>query len=283
MFRSNMFHSNRWAVLRRLGRRACSASVILALFLSLGGPVSQCLGEACDGKSIEQLTIELQDADRETRRAAALELGGRGPEAAPALSALLTAADDAEVVVQKSAIWAIGQLGEAGRAGVPALLRICRQDSRISARVAAVQALGAIGPAAEEAIPLLISVAQGGQGERGDQPFLPNRRRQPWNHSVVLRCDALMALARVGRDNPAAKALLTGVARQALQEASPQSAPYFVVIARAAASEKIDHAALLAVLEGGKRLPGASPAQSRIKEAADAALRTLRPAPVAAD
>ena len=116
-----------------------------------------------DAQSIHSLLEELRDPTWSVRREAARQLGSLpwgdlGPDDS-VISALVTAINDRNPAVRLAAITALGSIGPAAKASVPALIRVFTDASNThELRCAASRALGSMGPAAQEAVPEMISV-----------------------------------------------------------------------------------------------------------------------------
>ncbi|MAI35596.1 MAG: hypothetical protein CMM07_28495 [Rhodopirellula sp.] len=99
----------------------------------------------------EKLAETLGDADLNKRRNAAYQLATMGPDALPAIDALIAKLDDRDEQVWMQAVTAIGKIGpEAGKAIEP----LCKlfSDRSVQKRYRAAWAVGQLGP---EAIPML--------------------------------------------------------------------------------------------------------------------------------
>src|SRR5207248_1705481 len=73
-------------------------------------------------KTLPELTAQLKDKDAKVRRAAAQDLGRRGPRAVAATPALVEALADGAAEVRTAAAEAIGSIGITAKSAVPALL-----------------------------------------------------------------------------------------------------------------------------------------------------------------
>lgn len=101
---------------------------------------------------VTELLPGLDDADPGVRAAAAWALGQWGPRAAAALPNLVRALNDANAIVRGLAAIALREVGGA----VPALIELSRRPAEELAVLRnVVAALGEIGPAAEAALPAL--------------------------------------------------------------------------------------------------------------------------------
>src|SRR5436305_1546545 len=81
--------------------------------------------------------------------AAARSLRRFGPEAAPAIPALLEALKAKDDEVRYQAAWTVGKIGPAAEEAVPALIAAMKDENAL-VREHAAEALGDIGPGARE-------------------------------------------------------------------------------------------------------------------------------------
>jgi len=89
-----------------------------------------------DGRTLSQWVKDLKDAAApQTRNAAAYEISGMGPAAAPAVPALITALDDPDPTVRFPVTVALGEIGPAAKAAVPRLKKM--MDEEINDEIAA--------------------------------------------------------------------------------------------------------------------------------------------------
>ena len=69
-----------------------------------------------DGKTLSEWVVDLKDGTApQTRNAAAYEISGMGPAAAPAVPALIKALDDPEPTVRFPVLVALGEIGPAAK------------------------------------------------------------------------------------------------------------------------------------------------------------------------
>jgi HEAT repeat protein len=88
-----------------------------------------------DGRTLSQWVAELKAAAPQVRNAAAYEIAGLGPAAAPAVPALIIALDDPEASVRFPVTVALREIGPAAEAAVPRLKKMV--DDEINDEVAA--------------------------------------------------------------------------------------------------------------------------------------------------
>ena len=198
-----------------------------------------------DAQSIHSLLEELRDPTWSVRREAARQLGSLpwgdlGPDDS-VISALVTAINDRNPAVRLAAITALGSIGPAAKASVPALIRVFTDASNThDLRCAAIRALGSMGPAAQEAGPEMISVLLD-YHHRSDLrlgvvevleslgPLAHNaasalaRAAADYNNPAILRQAAATALDRVISDDP------TGI-RDVTSMASATVAPHLPLL-----------------------------------------------------
>jgi len=131
-----------------------------------------------NGQDVQQLANDLKHPDVEVRMDAANALADLGPDALPALSALIETLEDENSYVRNFSAGAISQIGSKAEPAIPAL-RNALKDPDEAVSMSAQTALGAIGPASVEAVPQLIE-------------FL-----RTWKSSVQ-SCPAAFALIGIG-------------------------------------------------------------------------------------
>jgi HEAT repeat protein len=102
-----------------------------------------------DGKTLSEWVADLKDGTApQTRNAAAYELSGMGPAAAPAVPALIKALDDPEPTVRFPVLVALGEIGPAAKAAVPKLKQMMDEEINDEIAAAAKRALRRIQPEA---------------------------------------------------------------------------------------------------------------------------------------
>jgi HEAT repeat protein len=134
-------------------------------------------------RSADDLARLLASSFPEARRGAAWALGAIGPGALEALSALTLVIEnrDESQDLRTAAIRAVGSIGPEAGPAVPALVA-CLEDPSAPVRRAAIQSLGEIGAAAAPAVPALLSILR--QPERKDDRFRPDSR---WDREMAYR------------------------------------------------------------------------------------------------
>jgi outer membrane protein assembly factor BamB len=104
---------------------------------------------------VEALSEAVRSEDPGTKVAAADALAVLGPDALPAVPALLDQLDHVQPWVREAAA---GALGSVGRPALPALLETFEKNAAVRMRVAFL--LGAMGPEAQEAVPVLAAALE---------------------------------------------------------------------------------------------------------------------------
>lgn len=193
------------------------------------GVVCVLLGVVAAAPAAEAVALarQLKSPDADQRRAAAKALCDMGPEARPAVPALIQALKDKDLFVRRFSAQAIGEVGPDAKEAVPALkaslggsrkevveaaanalgklgpggirtltdvVKNPRQE--LDVRRAAVAALGNAGANAKAAIPVLIDVLKGGTGD--PKPGKNKKRTGPADPN--LRVEAALALGDIGPD-----------------------------------------------------------------------------------
>jgi HEAT repeat protein len=101
-----------------------------------------------DGRTLSQWVADLKAAAPETRNAAAYEISGMGPAAAPAVGALIEALDDDAATVRFPVTVALGEIGPAASAAVPRLKKMMEEETNDELASAAKRAIRKIQPEA---------------------------------------------------------------------------------------------------------------------------------------
>jgi HEAT repeat protein len=101
-----------------------------------------------DGRTLSEWVADLKAAAPETRNAAAYEISGMGPAAAPAVPALIQALDDPSAAVQFPVTVALGEIGPAASAAVPRLKKMMDESTNDEIASAAKRAIRKIQPEA---------------------------------------------------------------------------------------------------------------------------------------
>jgi HEAT repeat protein len=101
-----------------------------------------------DGRTLSQWVEELKAPAPQTRNAAAYEISGMGPAAAPAVPALIAALDDPEASVRFPVTVALGEIGPGAKAAVPKLKQMMDEEINDEIAAAAKRALRRIQPEA---------------------------------------------------------------------------------------------------------------------------------------
>ncbi len=101
-----------------------------------------------DGRTLTQWIADLKAPAPQTRNAAAYEIAGMGPAAAPAVPALIEALGDAETTVRFPATVALGEIGPAAKAAVPKLKQMVEEEINDEIAASAKRVLRRIQPGA---------------------------------------------------------------------------------------------------------------------------------------
>ena len=99
-----------------------------------------------DGRTLSQWVADLKAVAPQTRNAAAYEISGLGPAAAPAVPALIEALDDSEASVRFPVTVALAEIGPAAKAAVPKLRKMMDEEINDEIAAAAKRALRRIEP-----------------------------------------------------------------------------------------------------------------------------------------
>ena len=99
-----------------------------------------------DGRTLSQWVADLKAVAPQTRNAAAYEISGMGPAAAPAVPALIEALDDSEPSVRFPVTVALAEIGPAAKAAVPKLKKMMDEEINDEIAAAAKRALRRIQP-----------------------------------------------------------------------------------------------------------------------------------------
>ena len=101
-----------------------------------------------DGRTLSQWVADLKAVAPQVRNAAAYEISGLGPAAAPAVPALIKALDDPEASVRFPVTVALREIGPAAEAAVPRLKKMVDEEINDEVAAGAKRALKAIKPEA---------------------------------------------------------------------------------------------------------------------------------------
>ena len=94
------------------------------------------------------LLADLKSAAPQTRNAAAYQLAGMGPAAAPAVPALIEALQDPSPAVRYPVTIALREIGPKAKAAIPALKKVADEDISDEVAASARRAIRAIDPKA---------------------------------------------------------------------------------------------------------------------------------------
>ena len=127
--------------------------IALTLALTAGSASAQSDASAAkepvsQGRPLSEWIIDLKGAAPLTRNAAAYEIAGMGPAAAPAVPALIEALDDPAAVVRFPVTVALGEIGPAAAPAVPKLKQMMVEELNDEIAAAARRAIRRIQPSA---------------------------------------------------------------------------------------------------------------------------------------
>jgi HEAT repeat protein len=127
----------------------------LVLALIIGGSTAQAQASkqksaepVADGRTLSEWVADLTARAPQVRNAAAYELAGMGPAAAPAVPALIKALDDSEPSVRFPVTVALGEIGPAAAAAVPRLKQMMEEEINDEIAAGARRAIRKIKPEA---------------------------------------------------------------------------------------------------------------------------------------
>ena len=124
------------------------ATLVLVLTSSAWAQGATAKEPVADGRTLSQWVEDLKAIAPQTRNAAAYEISGLGPAAAPAVPALIEALDDPEASVRFPVTVALGEIGPAAKAAVPKLKKMMDEEINDELAAAARRALRRIEPSA---------------------------------------------------------------------------------------------------------------------------------------
>ena len=118
------------------------------IFAPRGWAQSAAKEPVADGRTLSEWVADLKAAAPQVRNAAAYEISGLGPAAAPAVPALIEALSDPEPTVRFPATVALGEIGPAAKAAVPQLKKMMDEEINDEIAAGARRALRRIDPQA---------------------------------------------------------------------------------------------------------------------------------------
>jgi HEAT repeat protein len=128
---------------RILGLLAVAVLVLTSSAWAQGATAKE---PVADGRTLTQWVADLKAVAPQTRNAAAYEISGMGPAAAPAVPALIEALDDSEPSVRFPVTVALAEIGPAAKAAVPKLKKMMDEEINDEIAAAAKRALRRIQP-----------------------------------------------------------------------------------------------------------------------------------------
>jgi HEAT repeat protein len=132
---------------RILGSLGLAAALLAPVASAQAKPV-QSKEPVADGRTLSQWIADLKATSPQTRNAAAYEIAGLGPAAAPAVPALIEALDDPVAAVRFPATVALLEIGPAAKAAVPRLKQMMDEELNDEIAASARRALKQIDPSA---------------------------------------------------------------------------------------------------------------------------------------
>jgi HEAT repeat protein len=136
--------------LRALGSLLFALTLSTSAANAQGSPAKNKSEPVADGHTLSEWIADLKAAAPVTRNAAAYEIAGMGPSAAPAVPALIAALDDEIAAVRFPVTVALGEIGPAAEAAIPRLKQVMEEDINDEVAASARRAIKRIKP---EAVP----------------------------------------------------------------------------------------------------------------------------------
>jgi HEAT repeat protein len=136
--------------LRALGCLLFTITLSTSAAHAQGSPAKTKSEPVADGHTLSEWIADLKAAAPVSRNAAAYEIAGMGPSAAPAVPALIAALDDEIAAVRFPVTVALGEIGPAAEAAVPRLTQVMEEDMNDEVAASARRAIKRIKP---EALP----------------------------------------------------------------------------------------------------------------------------------
>ena len=131
---------------RMLGVLAAALLLLAPRAWAQGGGSAQ--EPVADGRRLSEWVADLKAQAPQVRNAAAYEISGLGPAAAPAVPALIEALSDPEPTVRFPVTVALGEIGAGAKAAVPKLKEMMEEENNDEIAAAARRALRRIDPQA---------------------------------------------------------------------------------------------------------------------------------------
>jgi HEAT repeat protein len=136
--------------LRALGSLLLTITLTTSAAHAQGSPAKTKSEPVADGHTLSEWIADLKAAAPVSRNAAAYEIAGMGPSAAPAVPALIAALDDEIAAVRFPVTVALGEIGPAAEAAIPRLKQVMEEDMNDEVAASAKRAIKRIKP---EAVP----------------------------------------------------------------------------------------------------------------------------------
>jgi HEAT repeat protein len=135
---------------RTLGTLLVAVTLSTNVALAQGSPANTQREPVADGHTLSEWIADLKAPAPVSRNAAAYEIAGMGPAAAPAVPALIAALDDEIAAVRFPVTVALGEIGPAAEAAIPRLKQVIEEDINDEVAASARRAIKRIRP---EAVP----------------------------------------------------------------------------------------------------------------------------------
>jgi HEAT repeat protein len=135
---------------RALGSLLFTITLTTSAAHAQGSPAKTKSEPVADGHTLSEWIADLKAAAPVSRNAAAYEIAGMGPSAAPAVPALIAALDDEIAAVRFPVTVALGEIGPAAEAAIPRLKQVMEEDMNDEVAASAKRAIKRIKP---EAVP----------------------------------------------------------------------------------------------------------------------------------
>jgi HEAT repeat protein len=135
---------------RTLGILLVAVTLSTSVASGQGSPAKTTGEPVSDGHTLSEWIADLKALPPASRNAAAYEIAGMGPAAAPAVPALIAALDDEVAAVRFPVTVALGEIGPGAEAAIPRLKQVVEEDINDEVAASARRAIKRIRP---EAVP----------------------------------------------------------------------------------------------------------------------------------
>src|SRR5262245_51831885 len=131
---------------RTLGTLPVAVILSTSAASAQGSPANAKGEPVADGHTLSEWIADLKAQAPVSRNAAAYEIAGMGPAAAPAVPALIAALDDEVAAVRFPVTVALGEIGPAAEAAIPRLKQVMEEDMNDEVAASAKRAIRRIRP-----------------------------------------------------------------------------------------------------------------------------------------